>query len=126
MGTHSFKKSLAVLLMISICIWSIMVATDPTENITSILLVFLLLYIGSVLITRLLLRLVVRFMPRRLSGGRAVSMSPEREYYLASVVGFAPVCLLAMRSLNALRFFDVALVILLTVLGAFYVVKQTK
>ncbi len=97
----------------------VMNSVDPTDNIASILLVFLLLYVLSVSITYIGLHMVSKLFSKS-------QISAARAYYLSSAVGFAPVCLVAMQSLSQLRLLDLALVFVLTGLGVFYIVKRTK
>jgi len=49
----------------------------------------------------------------------------KRAYYIASIVAFGPVLLLAMQSVGQLQIRDVLLVMALLVLAIFYVVKRS-
>lgn len=112
---------LGILLVAAMLNW-----TDPTEKITSILLVFLLLYVVFASCILLLIRasevVLQRFLPKLHA---RESMSFQRAYYLSSVIAFVPVCLLAMQSLNQVRPLDLILVLVLTFLAVFYVIKRT-
>ena len=49
----------------------------------------------------------------------------KSSYYIASIIAFAPVLLLAMQSVNQLTIGDVLLVVLFTGLAIFYIVRRT-
>lgn len=103
----------------------VMNITDPTRNVASILLVFLLLYIFFASSFFVLLHEVlhhVRFRKQIISPAK---MSHRRAYYIASALAFIPVSLLAMQSLQQIRPFDVILVGVLTSLIIFYIIKRT-
>lgn len=100
----------------------VMMTTDPTENITSILLVFLLLYVLFVSV----FFVVLHHLWHRIAPGVRPQLSRLRSYYIASALGVAPVSLIAMQSLQQVRFFDVALVGVLLGLVIFYIVKRTS
>ena len=110
--------SLAVLFLV-------MNITDPTRNVASILLVFLLLYVFFASLFFVLLHEVlhrIRFKKQVIGPAK---MSHRRAYYIASALAFIPVSLLAMQSLQQIRPFDVVLVGVLTSLIIFYIIKRT-
>ncbi len=49
----------------------------------------------------------------------------RRAYYVASILAFIPVLTLAMNSLGQLQIRDILLVITLTAVAVFYVIKRT-
>jgi hypothetical protein len=103
----------------------VMNITDPTRNVTSILLVFLLLYVFFASTFFVLLHEVlhhIRFKKQVISPAK---MSHRRAYYIASALAFIPVSLLAMQSLQQIKVFDVILVAVLTSLIIFYIIKRT-
>ena len=57
---------------------------------------------------------------------RVRSVGIKRAYYIASILAFAPVILVAMRSFAQLRLIDIALVVLVMGMMVFYVVKRVK
>ena len=103
----------------------VMNVTDPTRNVASILLVFLLLYVFFASTFFVFLHEVmhrVRFKKQIISPAK---MSHRRAYYIASALAFIPVSLLAMQSLQQIKVFDVVLVGVLTALIIFYIIKRT-
>ena len=103
----------------------VMNVTDPTRNVASILLVFLLLYVFFASTFFVFLHEVlhrVRFKKQIISPAK---MSHRRAYYIASALAFIPVSLLAMQSLQQIKIFDVVLVGVLTALIIFYIIKRT-
>lgn len=102
--------------------------TDPTKSVASILLAFLLIYVLIASVFYILIYLVaLRALERDTSPETEPRIRHKRQkaYYIASVVAFAPVCLLAMRSLSTLQPLDFVLVLFLTGLTVFYVLKRT-
>ena len=49
----------------------------------------------------------------------------KMSYYIASIIAFMPVLLLAMQSVNQLTIRDILLVVLFTGLAIFYVIRRT-
>lgn len=68
-------------------------------------------------------RLVVRLLKRPTS--RVAAISLYRAYVYASVIAFAPVALLAMKSVGQESIGDVLLVVLFEVLACFYVWRRS-
>ncbi len=96
-------------------------STDPTKNISSILLVFLLLYIFFVVLTLGVFQLVGVWREM----GEKGSFSLRRRYYYSIVVAFIPVGLLAMQSLHQVRTLDIFLIVVLVGLVIFYIHRRT-
>lgn len=109
----------------SIGIFLIMNMTDPTRSVTSILLVFLLLYIFFASIFFVFLHEVLHHVRFKRTIISPAKMSHNRAYYIASALAFVPVSLLAMQSLQQIRMFDLVLVGVLTTLIIFYIIKRT-
>jgi hypothetical protein len=105
-------------------------ATNPIDGGPgTILLVFVLLYVLFASVMFIFLHVGVRMLSR-VWANRAVNVREwrigvRRAYYIASVVAFGPVLLLAMQSVGQLQLRDVALVAVLISLGIFYVVKRS-
>ncbi len=100
--------------------------TDPTESVASILTAFILVYL---LIASCLYILIDLFTRKNIpiedeAATTQAVVRRRRAYYLASIIAFAPVCLLAMQSLNQLKLLDLVLVVSLTALAGFYVLKR--
>lgn len=126
------SKHIQYLVPVSVIICLVMALNllDPSENVASILLVFLLIYllIASFLfaVMRLYRHFINRLRPK--SGGQSDSTDGRhvrRSYYIASIIAFAPILLLAMQSLQQLKLLDIALVSVLVGLGCLYVIKRT-
>jgi|JI10StandDraft_1071094.scaffolds.fasta_scaffold2130045_1 hypothetical protein len=107
--------------------WMLLTTTSPaTVHPLVILLFFLLLYTAVMGVMTCLLYLV----SKHLSAGRtAVAHSSEfllrRSYLYASVVAFAPVIILAMRSVGAASNIDMGLVVTFETLALFYVWRRS-
>ncbi len=124
--TSSASKVITALPVVSVILLLIVMnSTDPTKNIASILLVFLLLYIFFASSLFWLLRTALHRLPlvNKLVG--KTHMSQTRAYYIGSALAFAPVVLIAMQSLHQVRLLDISLVILLLAMVIFYIVKRT-
>lgn len=111
-------------------IWNSVSPSDATPG--EILLVFVLLYAFFLsiffLFAKLVFKLYLRI--RKRTGGTDESISKNKfkshkVYYVASVVAFFPVLLLAVQSIGQLKINDVILVGVLIVLAVFYVVKRS-
>ena len=95
-----------------------------------ILLVFILLYIVCAGLFFVLLnsglRMASKLWARRKSiNAREWRIGVRRAYYIASVLAFGPVLLLAMQSVGQLQLRDVLLVFVLLSLAIFYVIKRS-
>lgn len=94
-----------------------------------ILLIFILIYILCASVLFILLHVGVA-MASRIWAKRAINMREwrigvRRAYYIASIVAFGPVLLLAMQSVGQLQLRDIFLVFILLALAIFYVVKRS-
>ena len=69
---------------------------------------------------------VKRFLYRRkgLDVKRPLPFDAKKAYYVASVVAFAPVVLLALHAFSQLRWTDVVLVASLVTVATFYILKR--
>ena len=130
------KKTTAVALsllplVVAVILYFTFQWTDPaTVGPGGVLLVFVLIYLECLSILFVLLRFGVS-LTARIVRGRSLAQIPSRPigtrraYYIASVIAFAPVVLLAMHSFSQIQWVDVALVAVLMVVATFYVVKRT-
>lgn len=82
-------------------------------------LLFIGLHFGVGIVGRLLAR-------RKTVEQRTWRLGVRRSYYIASIVAFAPVCLLAIQSIGQLQIRDIGLVTLLCGIGIFYVIKRAE
>ncbi|MEO5691478.1 MAG: hypothetical protein ABIQ64_04810 [Candidatus Saccharimonadales bacterium] len=123
---NTFTQIVRVLPLVSIVLLFVVInVTDPTKNVASILLVFLLLYAFFASVFYIVLHELLhkfQFGAQRVRPGR---MPHQRAYYIASALAFVPVILLAMQSLQQVKPFDIVLVGVLTTLVVFYIVKRT-
>lgn len=94
-----------------------------------ILFVFILLYILLASILFILLHVgvlaVSKILSKRSVNAREWRVGVRRAYYIASILAFGPVLLLAMQSVGQLQLRDVLLVAVLISLGIFYVIKRS-
>lgn len=79
---------------------------------------FIVLHVGVGFVSKLLLK------RKRIVTARGYRIGIKRAYYIASVVAFGPVLLLALNSVRQLRLVDVLLVVLFLVLAIFYFSKR--
>lgn len=113
-------------------LYGIFNSTDPaTIGPGGILGVFILMYIGCLSMIFVLLRFgiywVVRLAKVRsksVTSRTPVRMNTKKAYYVASVLGFAPVTLVAMHAFSELQWTDVFFVSVLLALVTFYVIKR--
>ncbi len=120
-----------VCLLLLFYVWS---TTNPsTAGPMGVLFVFLLLYFfwASLLFTLIHLSSVVlgkskifRFLLSK-SKHDGARFNWKSSYYIASIIAFVPVLLLALQSVNQLSPRDVLLVLLFTALAIFYVTRRT-
>lgn len=92
--------------------------------------VFALIYLGCLSILFIVLRFglfwirkVVALYKRREIGVRPI-LEAKKAYYIASVVAFAPVTLLAMHAYSQLQVTDILLVLILLSIAIFYILKR--
>jgi hypothetical protein len=106
-------------------------ATDPVSaGPGGILLVFFVIYamIASLLFTilhwgvRVVTALIIT-RNKRLST-RSYKIGVRKAYYMASIIAFGPVLLLALNSVRQLKATDVLLVLLFLTLALFYILKR--
>jgi uncharacterized membrane protein len=87
-----------------------------------ILVVFVLLYlfvVSAICAALQLLAAVIRMLRP------ASRFSLRRSYYVVSILGLAPVLLVALNTLGQLDALEIVLILLLVGLGCFYVVRRT-
>lgn len=78
---------------------------------------FILLHAGLGVVSRIINR-------KREITPRVWNLGVKKSYYIASIVAFAPVCLLAIQSIGQLQLRDIGLVFLLCAIAIFYVIKR--
>lgn len=105
-------------------------ATNPLDGGPGvILLVFILLYVlcASVLfiVLHIGVAIVSRLWARRSLNAREWRIGVKKAYYIASVLAFGPVLILAMQSVGQLQIQDVLLVAALLALAIFYVIRRS-
>jgi hypothetical protein len=130
------NKSLKLLIYTSwlwlfLILLSVMNSVDPVSaGPGGILLIFVLIYlvIASFLFT--ILHWGVRFVSAQIVKrnkrvtARAYKVGVRKAYYVASVVAFGPVLLLALNSVRQLKLTDIMLVGLFLILAIFYISKR--
>lgn len=94
---------------------------------TGLLIVFLLIYVGSVgLIADFIYygsRAIIYY-PSKLRANKYARISFKQSYYYSSVISMAPVILLALNSIGSVDFYEIALTVTFVVLGCFFVAKR--
>ena len=126
---HTIRYVIPIVVRCALCyIWH---NTSPaTIGPVGMLVVFVLLYIFWVSVLFIVLYasrgLFSRESLKWMIGRRGSSMlKGQQSYYVASIVAFVPVLLLAMQSVNQLTVRDILLVILFVSLAIFYVIKRS-
>lgn len=107
-------------------------ATDPLEiGPGGVLGVFMLIYLLALSLLFIFLHIGVSWVSRLIAkrqknaGQREVRVGAKKAYYVASLVAFAPVLLLAMRSFAELKVIDIVLVLGLLAVVTFYILKRS-
>lgn len=96
----------------------------------SILAVFLLLYVFFASVIFIVLHFGIELLGKWMAKRRSIELrrwrvGVKKAYYVASVVAFAPVCLMALQSLGQLQARDLLLVGLLTAVATVYIIKRS-
>jgi hypothetical protein len=123
---------LLVPLVVTILLYGIFQFTDPISvGPGGVLGVFVLIYLGCLSIVFIILRFGLYWVRKLLSGRKNqishVSVSgigSRKAYYVASVLAFAPVTLLAMHAYSQLQLTDVVLVGVLMAIVTFYILRR--
>jgi hypothetical protein len=112
-------------------LYAIFQSTDPASTGPGLVLaVFILIYLGCLSVLFIALRFGLYWVKKLLalrnkSEGQAIPrIGTRKAYYVASVLAFAPVTLLAMHAYSQLQFTDIALVVVLMTVITFYIVKR--
>ena len=125
MNIRSIKK-IAVFLLPVLLFGSLLFFMNITSPLRAgpagILAVFVLVYL---LVATLFYAIATLFL-NLVGYGRASQEPSRRVYYSASILAFAPVFLLAMRTLGQLDLKDFVLVALFVVIATFYVLRRAR
>ena len=123
---------LSLPLMVGIILFVVFQTTDPAMiGPGGILGVFALIYLGCLSLFFVVLRFGLYWLAvlaRRHSKSKRVAVkqiSSNKAYYVASVLAFAPVTLLAMQAFSKIQWTDIALVFMLMAIVTFYVLKRS-
>src|SRR5689334_13638872 len=87
----------------------------------SVLAAFVLIYL---LVTSIMYVVCTLFLKVTAFLGWKKVVPPKTVYYLVSVIGLGPVFILALNTLGQLEIKDIILVVLLLVVGCFYVLRR--
>jgi hypothetical protein len=130
------KKVFTVLLLVSPflivgLLYLVFQFSDPlTAGPGGVLGVFTLIYLGCLSILFILLRFglywvraVLAMYKKQPQASRPI-VGTKKAYYIASVIAFAPVTLLAMHAYSQLQVADIVLVAVLLTIAIFYIVKR--
>lgn len=113
-----------------VAIFALFQITDPIGiGPGGILFVFVLMYLFFLSSFFILLHFGIGIVGKLISSRKTIEqrtwkLGVSRSYYIASIVAFAPVCLIAMQSIGQLQLRDVSLVFLLCAIAIFYIVKR--
>jgi len=103
-------------------------STPDTVGPFGVLAFFVLVYSTFAAACYILLSALVGALRRMLPQGKwrlvVEDMSDTKVYYYASIIGLAPVILIGMQSIGAVRLPDILLLVLFEVLGCFYVSRR--
>jgi hypothetical protein len=116
-------------ILIAVILYMVFASTDPLSlGPGGVLGVFALIYLECLAVTFVILRFGMYWLSLllRVRKGpvRPVMMAEKRAYYVASVLAFAPVILLAMHAYAQLRVPDVLLVVVFMSIVTFYILKR--
>lgn len=89
-----------------------------------ILLVFILMYAITLVLTTFLIY-YVSLLVIRITHRNYVSLTMRRAYYFATIIALAPVILIGLQSIGGLEVHEVVLVIVFTGLGLLYVARRS-
>lgn len=133
MISSNAKKILQLLLPLVLAglIYGFLNMTDPaTIGPGGILMVFFLLYLFCFSVIYVTIRFgyraisIITGLIARKNTLRPKRINTKKAYYVASVLAFVPVTLLAMHSFSGLRLMDLALVMLFAAVATFYVMRR--
>ena len=115
----------------AVCLLVILnITTPPQAGAIGVLTVFLLSYVVSVVVLAFFLFYVYKVVVKLFYSDRAQSIGRtfgfKRAYYYSSILALGPVMLVSLRSVGRVGPLELFLVILLLLLGCFYVSRQTS
>lgn len=125
------KLTYALPFVAAIALFVIFSLTNPiSAGPAGMLLVFFLVYVLFVSVFFIFLHVGLRFIAKILNKYREVNVREwqigvRKSYYIASVLAFGPVLLLAMQSVGQLQLRDVVLTVAFLSIAIFYVVKRS-
>lgn len=129
---YQYHKITYILPILSLAgLFLILTLTNPiSAGPAGMLLVFFLMYVLCASVLFIFLHLGVSFIGKVWSKTRNANVKEWRigvrkSYYIASVLAFGPVLLLAMQSVGQLQIRDVILTVTLLCIAIFYVVKRS-
>lgn len=99
------------------------ITSPSTANPMGVLTVFAALYVFSVAVVAVCVS-VYDTIKRRLKP-QALRMDDRKTYYYATIVGVAPVILLAIQSIGGVGVYDVLMVSAFEIIACIYISKQT-
>lgn len=126
-----YKLTYALAFLSSMGLLLIFLSTTPlTAGPAGMLVVFFLAYVLSVSVLFVALHTGIALVGRLVSRHRIVNaqrwrIGVRKSYYIASVLGFGPILLLAMQSVGQLQIRDIVLTITFLVIAIFYVIKRS-
>lgn len=131
MASQYYKLTYLLPFISALGLFLMLTLTNPlTAGPGGMLVVFFLAYIFSASVLFIILHWGVGFVTRLMSRSkrfnvREWSIGVRKAYYIASVLAFAPVLLLAMQSVGQLQIRDIVLMVAFVSIAIFYVLKRT-
>lgn len=126
-----YKLTYALPFLAVIALFMIFSLTDPiSAGPAGMLLVFFLVYVLFASIFFIFLHAGIRFISKILNRNKNINIKEwqlgvRKSYYIASVLAFGPVLLLAMQSVGQLQLRDVILSLVFLGTAIFYVIKRS-
>lgn len=131
MKYHYYKLTYVLPFVAAAALFLIFSLTTPlSAGPAGMLLVFFLVYVFCASLLFILLHMGINFVVRIVNKTRKVNirewkLGVRKSYYIASVLAFGPVLLLAMQSVGQLQARDVILTVTFLGIAIFYVLKRS-
>lgn len=126
------KKTVLITTVASLCLLIILLHTTAPTSIgpLGILAVFILAYASSLGVVAYFLFAISKIIAHvsvLLSTRRPLRALPfRRAYYYSTILAAAPIMLVALQSVGVVGFYEVALVLLFSVIGCLYIAKRIR
>lgn len=115
---------ICLLLSASFIFWFMNFFNPSSGGLVGILSIFICTYVSSVIIILWLLYAVKSLFNHIRLKNDSIKIDIKRLYYYASILGFSPVLMLAVRSIGDANIYGYALIVLFDLLGCLYISKM--